>query len=211
MTEHAGRLTVDAVDVESLAEAMSDGSYDNRWYFHTGTGDVRMSGDWDSGFEDDELADQGWVDIPPVGSRVGFEDMEIFADAVGSLRIRDLLQRSLEGKGAFRRFRDTLREFPDVRAHWHTWVDHREQARAVRWLLDEGHVDDHDADAAMAAHRADAQAALDEVRTMGGLVCDVAAVPANWAEIVGRLDAGEAITLTRDGRPFASIATYDRG
>ena len=128
-------LTVATVDMQMLTEALANGNGDTRWYFHADSGDVRPSGDWADGFADEDLEDEGWVPIEPEGGRAAFEDMEQFANAVGDVRARDLLLRALEGKGVFRRFRETLREFPELRDPWQRWVTAREDARAIRWLL----------------------------------------------------------------------------
>ena len=55
--------------------------------------------------DDDEPEDRGLVPIESHGSRAAYGDMVTFASAVSDRRGRDLLQRALEGRGAFRRFR----------------------------------------------------------------------------------------------------------
>ena len=211
MSEHVnpGLLTVAMTDVQMLAEALDDGGSDTTWWFHPVSGDVRESGDWCDGFDDDELQDQGWIVVHPNRGRASFEDMSTFAQAVGDVRARDVLLVALEGKGAFRRFRDALRTLPDLRDQWHIWSDARSESRAVRWLLDEGHVGDVDADAAMVERRRSAQGALDEVSGRRLASYDLADAPAHWQEIVASLDRGEPISLTRAGDVFALITNYE--
>jgi Uncharacterised protein family (UPF0158) len=211
MTENSSpnRLSIDAIDMDQLSSALSDGNPANSWYFDTNTGDVRPAGDWTTGYEPAELEEQGWIWIEPTGSRVGFADMETFAGAVGDLRARDVLVRSLEGKGAFRRFRDTLREHQDLRNIWHSWTDAQQGARAARWLLDHDVLDELEADAAATAYRASAQEALDRARATGGEGIDMDAAPAQWASIMQRIGRGEAVVLLRNGRPAASITPFE--
>ncbi len=211
MSDHTtpGLLTVAMTDVQMLAEALDDGGSDMTWWFHPVSGDVRESGDWSDGFDDDELMDQGWVVVHGNSARGAFDDMAAFAQAVGDIRARDLLRVSLEGKGAFRRFRDTLRTFPDLQDPWHSWSNARSESRAIRWLLDEGHVADADADAALVGRRRSAQAALDEVGGRALASYDIESAPAHWAEIVASLDRGEPVSLTRDGDVFALITNYE--
>jgi hypothetical protein len=58
------------------------------------------------------------VEIDARGSRLAYEDMAEFAESVGEARAADLLQRALSGRGAFRRFRDTLHDFEELVPHW---------------------------------------------------------------------------------------------
>jgi hypothetical protein len=202
-------LTVDVVDMEMLAEALAEGDRGTTWWFHTTSGDVRAAGDWSDGFDDADLVDQGWVIVPPSGGRTGFEDMELFAKEVGDVRAREQLMAALEGKGAFRRFRDAVRDRPELRDAWRDFQVAREDARAVRWLLAHDHVDELDADDALAARRQRATAALDCVRALGGLSVDVADAPARWAEVASALDAGATVMLLRDGRAFAAVQPFE--
>jgi hypothetical protein len=201
-------LTVEMTDISVLADALSDGNSDASWWFHTSSGDVRLSGDWSEGFDDDDLEDQGWVIVDGGDSRGAFDDMATFAEAVGDLRARDVLLRSLEGKGAFRRFREAMRMFPALREPWSAWSDAQAEVRAVRWLLDEGHVHVLDAESALVERRRTAQAALDEVSGQGGAAYPLVDAPGQWREIVESLERGESVSLTRDDVVFALITPY---
>jgi hypothetical protein len=201
-------LTVDAVDLFMLTEALGDNNRETTWWFHEATGDVRPSGDWADGFGDDDLEEQGWLPIEPTGGRAAFEDMEAFAAAVGDVRARDLLQRALQGKGPFRRFRDTLREFPTLKEPWQTWLAAREDARAVRWLMGGDHVDELDAEAHLKHLQSQAAEALATVRAAGTLTVETAQGPSQWAAITAALGRGESVTLTDQGRAVAVIAPY---
>ncbi|MGI9028412.1 MAG: UPF0158 family protein, partial [Ilumatobacteraceae bacterium] len=63
--------------------------------------------------------------------------MEDFIQLVRDPQARDLLEREIEGRGAFRRFKDTLFEFPELRDEWFALRDVRARRRAVEWLRDE--------------------------------------------------------------------------
>ncbi|MET0661722.1 MAG: UPF0158 family protein, partial [Ilumatobacteraceae bacterium] len=78
--------------------------------------------------------DRGLVPIEPYGSRAAYEDMATFASAVSDRRAADLLHRALEGRGAFRRFRDTLHEFEDLVDPWRAYAQARSEQRAIDWL-----------------------------------------------------------------------------
>lgn len=59
-----------------------------------------------------------------------------FTDLVSEATTQDLLFRALEGRGAFRRFKDTLFDFPELRREWFSFHDRRMKRRAVEWLAD---------------------------------------------------------------------------
>ena len=43
---------------------------------------------------------------------------------------------AINGKGAFRRFKDVLLNYPEERERWFHCKDNRAQARALEWLGD---------------------------------------------------------------------------
>jgi len=67
--------------------------------------------------------------------------MEDFIAQVRDPRARELLERAIEGRGAFRRFKDTLFDFPELRAAWFKFHDARMLRQALEWLADEDLVD----------------------------------------------------------------------
>ena len=53
----------------------------------------------------------------------------------------------IQGKGAFRRFKDELHEeHPDLLPAWHAFRDTRARRRAVQWLAHNSLIDDGSAD-----------------------------------------------------------------
>src|SRR5206468_10868861 len=66
-------------------------------------------------------------------------------------RAADQLARAIEGRGAFRRFKDTLYELSDLRERWFAFHDVRMRRRAIEWLRDNRLVDDVAAVAALTA------------------------------------------------------------
>lgn len=145
-------LDLNDIDLASLCEALEDHSWDHEWWFDPATGHVEPS------FADSELAaevgeehpdDRGFVRIEPLPSSEGYRDMEEFIGRVRDPRARDLLARAIAGRGAFRRFKDTLFEFPELREAWFGFRDARVQRRAIEWLADEGFVDREQAERAV--------------------------------------------------------------
>ena len=64
--------------------------------------------------------------------------MEAFIETVATARLRDQLSRAIAGKGAFRRFKDTLLDAPAERERWFAFQAARQRERALEWLRSEG-------------------------------------------------------------------------
>lgn len=117
-----------SLDLDELCAALEDHSPDATWWIHTDDGRIRTGG----------RAEAGWVAIGSVGSHEGYRDMAEFVAGVHHRRAAELLDRAIAGRGAFRRFKDTLFEFPELREQWFRYRDARSRRRAVRWLADAG-------------------------------------------------------------------------
>jgi len=173
---------LDGVDVRSVAEALDDVDRDTTWWYDPTTGQVEpgVSEEIATEFgDDDEPGERGLVPIESQGSGAAYGDMVTFASAVSDRRARDLLQRALEGRGAFRRFRDTLHEFEELVGPWRAFSQARSERRAIEWLAAEGHVEPADAEAARTATDDAAASSLDAVGRVTGLPLDV-------SELTGR-------------------------
>jgi hypothetical protein len=66
--------------------------------------------------EDEDECDDAdrWLWVDCEGSRPGYRDMEWFISAIEDAEIQDRLNSSISGRGAFRRFKDTLSRWPDL-------------------------------------------------------------------------------------------------
>ena len=201
---------VSAIDVRGVGEALDDGDHDTTWWYDPSTGEVEPGvSEWiaaDLDDDEDDPVERGLVPIESLGSREAYADMAEFAAAVGDRRAADLLQRALQGRGAFRRFRDTLHDFPDLLTHWSTYARARAEARAIEWLTAERYVDEADADAELATRAVTRETALAAAAQPRGLLVDVDTITDRWREIEQTLDAGHDVTLLRDGRPWATIS-----
>ena len=93
---------------------------------------------WTSRRPDFDDADRfRWVDGD---SRDGYRDMVDFIDTVPDQRLGDRLSDAIRGRGAFRRFADTLRrESEDELSRWFEFADERKRGRARAWLADVGY------------------------------------------------------------------------
>lgn len=130
-------LDVEAVDLADLAVALEDHSADHRWLLDADTGEVEPR----FGLASSEDPSNGLISIEPLPSSVGYADMEEFIARVRDPRARYLLEQAISGKGAFRRFKDTLLELPELRRAWFAFHDARGERRAIDWLAEHGLVD----------------------------------------------------------------------
>ena len=77
--------------------------------------------------------------IDPLPSYVWYQDMVDFADGISDRAAGRSLSRSLNGRGAFRRFRNELYErHPELVSVWQSLREARARGRAVGWLVEQG-------------------------------------------------------------------------
>ena len=81
------------------------------------------------------LADDGrFVPIPTTDSTESYRVMEEFIETVRDERLREKLAIAIEGKGAFRRFKDVLLNYPEAREEWFAFEARVKQQWARDWL-----------------------------------------------------------------------------
>ncbi|HWL43303.1 MAG TPA: UPF0158 family protein [Ilumatobacter sp.] len=205
-----GQRPVREIDLAGISEALGDASGDTEWWYDPASGQVEPHlPRWtrlEVGDEDDDRPfDRGLVRIEPEGSRPAYRDMEHFADAVADSHAADLLAQALGGRGAFRRFRDALSELPDLRSRWHDFAVAASEARAIDWLVEEGHADPDDATTERSEREAIIAETLDALGSSGAFEIDAHEMPTLWQDVTEAIDADNTVTVVRDGRPWATI------
>ena len=133
-------LDLSAVDLAAVVMALEDHSeFGSTWWIDASTGEVWLwSPDLDSDPDLDPEVRADARQIWPLESRIAYGDMEDFIADVPDRRAADLLHRAIAGRGAFRRFKDTLFDFPELRTAWFRFSDTRMRRRAIEFLVDEG-------------------------------------------------------------------------
>jgi hypothetical protein len=130
-------LDLSAVNLADLALALEDHSEEQTWRFDPVDGTVAPF--YPSSLEQpgDQSALEDLIAIEPLPSSIGYRDMEDFTARVRDPHARELLQNALNGRGAFRRFKDLLElDLPELRGAWFAFHDARAERRAIGWLAD---------------------------------------------------------------------------
>lgn len=141
-------LELSAMPLDDLATALEDNSYESSWWLDPATGRVEYCS-----VDDDveEFEERDLLHIQPIGSSEAYADMAEFVEGVRAARPRDRLRSAIEGRGAFRRFKDTLFDFPDLQDEWFAFKGRMMRKHAITWLLSLDLIDTGEADDALAA------------------------------------------------------------
>ncbi|GAA4472013.1 hypothetical protein GCM10023094_03620 [Rhodococcus olei] len=138
----AGRVV--PVDLEMLGtELEGDPGISTGGYVDLRTGDVID----DSGTDPMMVGENAAVDVEAepdrllrfarTGSREGWRDMAAFAERQHDAALRERLERAIEVKGAFHRFRDLVHQ-ESLAEQWYAFSTDRQLGRAREFLADEG-------------------------------------------------------------------------
>ena len=149
-------LDLSSLDLAEIGNALADqADYEHRWLIDPQTGEIAF---WtaDAGIDGQtpvDLEELDLVCIDPLPSWVWYQDMADFAETITDERAGRGLLRAIQGKGAFRRFKDELHEeFPDLLPVWYAVRDARATRRAVQWLADNSLIDDAAGERFLAGH-----------------------------------------------------------
>lgn len=75
-----------------------------------------------------------YLSIPTESSREGYQDMVAFTESLKDENLKEKLWIALNGRGAFRRFKDVLSNYPEKREEWFEFKDERLEDRVMEWL-----------------------------------------------------------------------------
>jgi len=130
------------INLDELCEAMEDSSYENEYFLDLETGEILFLSEYMDDEETEKLKGQIEEDfdryerIPKAESREGYQDMVDFIATVKDEHLTELLEVAINGKGAFRRFKDVLLNYPEERERWFQFKDERMEERVLEWLED---------------------------------------------------------------------------
>jgi len=124
------------IDWEALEDAFENNAPEVHSYLHLSTGEVLRVVD---GIADPEMhqriaSDGSYMRIEPVSSREQYRWMERFIPMVEDKPLSDLLVQAIDGKGAFRRFKDVLMSQAAERERWFAFRSERLRVFMEAWL-----------------------------------------------------------------------------
>lgn len=125
---------------EALEDAFENNAHEVHSYLHLETGEVIrvVDGIADPAMHHRIMADSSYLRIDPVSSREQYRWMERFIATVEDGEFRQKLVQSIDGKGAFRRFKDVLMSFPVDRERWFSFRSERLRSCMEAWLTAHG-------------------------------------------------------------------------
>ena len=126
------------VDWESLAVAVENQLLTSFSYLNLENGEVETLQIADGSQPDSPNKPGDWLVVPPRPSREGYRTMQHFVEQMEDPILRDKLNAALVGRGAFRRFKDLLLDFPEQRQEWFAFKDSEVYAYISQWLDREG-------------------------------------------------------------------------
>lgn len=131
------------VDLDELASVLEGDPVQGGGRTDLSTGDVWPQPAIEHAVEvgdEDEDDDQGrWLCVTSEGSRAAYRDVERFIGSITDPDVSEQLDRTLVGRGAFRRFKDQLARWPELADQWYAFSEDRHRGRARAWLAAEGY------------------------------------------------------------------------
>ena len=124
--------------LDELGTALTGGDVDGVSYFNTATGAVEHFmhnlGDQENVRIAEADANAEFVKIVPVTTDVRYGIMSDFIGSVEDINIAGRLRTAISGKGAFKRFRETVDEDDALRRRWMAYRTKRHYHLALDWL-----------------------------------------------------------------------------
>ena len=130
------------LDWDALEIAVERNASDTESFLDLSTGQVVtiVAGDPEAPLRRQEVGEniRNFLRVEPASSREQYRWMERFVGSVADEQLRDRLIISIDGKGAFRRFKDVLLAYPAERERWFTY-----RADLLHWHI-HNWLDTHD-------------------------------------------------------------------
>jgi hypothetical protein len=129
------------IDLGELIDAFGNCRIGYQYYLDTVPGEILHTCDeWMDTEEIEKIDEQiemepeRYLSIPTDSSREGYRALEAFTDTVEDENLKEKLWIALDGRGAFRRFKDVLSHYPDEREKWFEFKNERLKNRVLEWL-----------------------------------------------------------------------------
>ena len=122
------------INLKAIVEALHMVNDETSAFYNTETGAIAHYSEYDSHDDTDpeEYEDEKYIALPTQRDIGEYDMMERFTDTVQDEHKRELLEVALEGRGAFRRFKDTLIRV-DLQTEWYAFKDEAYVEVAREW------------------------------------------------------------------------------
>jgi nicotinamidase-related amidase len=138
MSENENGMIELELDWEALAVAFENQLPNSHSYLELSTGKVHTQNVAPGAPPQPPDPAEDFLYIQPRPSREGYRTMQRFIETVSEPRLKEALSAALVGKGAFRRFKDQLLDYPEVRQQWFAFKDAEVYSYIRDWLAREG-------------------------------------------------------------------------
>lgn len=152
------KLTLTNILLEEISSALNDNSWEFEWYLDLEEERTTFLSDYDDLDEVEELRElieedtegKRFIPIPRGDSREGWKQMEQFISELDDIEesTRDLLYVSIQGRGAFARFKDALFSINRLE-EWYEFKNREDRKAALDWLHSEELITEDDIETGM--------------------------------------------------------------
>ena len=147
------KLKVDVADIAMIMD--NQDRFESQYYLDTETGEaVVVPDELMSALEEGESCEglpawerelllqakeisegsERYVEMPVRPSHEGYRIMVDFAEGIKDKKIKRELDIALDGRGAFRRFKNVLRGYPELEKEWFQYKGQRDKEEVTDWL-----------------------------------------------------------------------------
>lgn len=126
------------VDWNALHSAFQMNMPEVRCFFSLEDGTVLKLPPGDQGIAVAKSQPDNFRAIDAVPSRIQYQWLDTYIKTIEDDTLRERLLASINGKGAFRRFKDILLTLPDERRRWFEYRDIAMRDRIVEWVREQG-------------------------------------------------------------------------
>jgi len=125
------------IDWQELEGAFENNSPEVTSFMNIATGEVRRIV---QGLDDEDESmlalenDPNFLYVGPISSREQYRWMEEFIQTIQDTALKEKLRIAIDGKGAFRRFKDVLFNHTDEKDNWFVKRSHEIRTHIIAWL-----------------------------------------------------------------------------
>ncbi|MCK9606311.1 MAG: UPF0158 family protein [Methylomonas sp.] len=116
-----------------LALNSNDENWDEAWFLDKETGVLWLNNDGVDEVPDDLEDNPRYLPIEAMASYEKYQIMEDFVDELADSPAAEALRAALDGRKPFRRFKDVLLDYPQLRDRWFAFEENRLNRLAEAW------------------------------------------------------------------------------